>query len=300
MESVNVFDRRPIIGHIRFSYYGFTDTRLRPDSEDDPLARLYGEARMARRFHLFENLTLPSLLAQTDKDFRIVVMSSDVMPDVYKDRLRVVTAGLPDVVLDFSANRQGNKAFIPHMNASLGPTKAGISTHFRLDDDDALAHTYIARLRQLTHTLPPSTHVSFPTGLILFPANPGQPDGISTVHQRILTSQGLATVVGPSFMKNPFMMMHSNVWTRWPLVSDPSFVAYIRTLHFENDTLARQDKVTSDIRRERTSRRAQRYVDQVDAALAAHFPFISQQRLNSLLAENHMTRSLADLPPPAG
>lgn len=295
-----MFDHRPIIGHIRFSFYGITDTRLRPDEADAALARLYDETRMARRFHLFENLTLPSLLAQTDKDFRIVIMSSDVMPEPYKDRLRAVTAGLPDVVLDFSASRIGRRAFRPHMIGSLGVRATGTAIHFRLDDDDALARTYIARLRKLSHALPPSTHITFPTGIMLFPADPAKPDGVAIEHRHFLTGLGLAIVAGAAFIKSPFEMMHSNVWTRWPVVSDPSLCAYIRTQHFENDTVARQDKILTALRRERTSRRAGRHVTIIDAALAENFPFIDQTRLNNLLAENHAITSMADLPPVPG
>jgi Putative rhamnosyl transferase len=292
-----VFDHRPIVGHIRFSFYGVTDTRLRPDDDDAALARLYDETRMARRFHLFENLTLPSLLAQTDKDFRIVIMSSDVMPDRFKDRLRAVTAGLPDVVLDFSASRIGRRAFRSHMVDSLGFRSTGTAVHFRLDDDDALARTYIARLRRVSQALPATTHITFPSGIMLFPADPAKPDGVAMEHRHLLTGLGLAVVAGGTFTKNPFEMMHSNVWTRWPVVSDPSLCAYIRTQHFENDTVARQDKILTALRRERTSRRAARYIAHVDAALAENFPFIDQTRLNNLLAENHAVTSLADLPP---
>ena len=97
---------RPIIGHVRFSVYGVTDTKLRPDRANAALARLYDETRMARRFFLFERLTLPSLLAQTDQDFRVVIMSSDVMPDRYKDRLLQISEQLPDVAVDISVNRR--------------------------------------------------------------------------------------------------------------------------------------------------------------------------------------------------
>ncbi|MBA3910037.1 MAG: hypothetical protein C0524_09140 [Rhodobacter sp.] len=90
--GADVFDDRSIIGHIRFSYYGYTDTFLKPDADDAALARLYDETRMARRFFLFERLTLPSLRAQTDQNFHILIMSSDAMPEVYKERLRQVTA----------------------------------------------------------------------------------------------------------------------------------------------------------------------------------------------------------------
>lgn len=297
--EARVFDYRPIYGHIRFSYYGITDTRLKPTPDDSALAELYNETRMARRFHLFENLTLPSLIAQTDRRFTTVIMSSDVMPDRFKERLVALAARLPGAVVEFSTERRGDLAFRKFMGESLAPRVRGTAVHFRLDDDDALAKSYIARLRQISQTLPPSTHISFPTGIMLFPSGRDEPLGASMPHQRFLTAIGLATVNSAKFTKNPFEMMHSNVWTRWPVISEPSFPAFIRTQHFANDTAAKQDRIISGLQRERFSRRADRYIAQVEAALAGHFPFITRERLDGLLGEGLAVNSLADLPPVA-
>jgi hypothetical protein len=292
-----VFDRRPIYGHIRFSYYGVTDTRLKPTADGEALARLYDDRRMARRFFLFENLTLPSLIAQTDKDFTTVILSSDVMPDRYKERLSALAARLPGAIVEYSASRRGDLALQKFMTRAAEPKSRGSSVHFRLDDDDALAFTYIERLRMLTQTVSPSTHLSFPSGIMLFPAKPTAPLGTSMLHQRFLTAIGLATVNGGSFHKNPFQMMHSNVWTRWPLVSDPSFPAFIRTQHFENDTAAKQDRIIADMQRERGSRRAARHAAEVDSALAAQFPFIDRERLDALIGECEAIQGMDALPP---
>ena len=292
-----MFDKRPIYGHIRFSFYGFTDTRLKPDADGAALARLYDETRMARRFFLFENLTLPSLMAQTDKDFTTVIMSSDVMPDRFKERLRAAASHLPGAVVEFSPHRRGDYAFGRFMAEAAGYKLRGQSVHFRLDDDDALAATYVARLRKISQTLSPSTHISFPSGIMLFPARASAPEGTSMLHQRFLTAIGLATVNGGTFHKNPFQMMHSNVWTRWPVVSDPSFPAFIRTQHFENDTAAKQDRIVGAMQRERSSRRAARHIAAVDNALAGNFPFIDRERLDALLGQCAEVRSLEDLAP---
>ncbi len=292
-----MFDYRPIYGHIRFSFYGFTDTRLKPDEDDSALAELYDETRMARRFFLFENLTLPSLIAQTDRDFTTVLMSSDVMPDRFKDRLVAVAARLPGAIVEFSASRRGDLAFRKFIVESLAPRMSGTAVHFRLDDDDALAMSYIARLRQISQTLPPSTHISFPSGIMLFPSGREEPSGASMPHQRFLTAIGLATVNSAKFTKNPFQMMHSNVWTRWPVVSDPSFPAFIRTQHFANDTAAKQDRIISGLQRERFSRRATRYTTAVETMLAQHYPFLTRERLDGLLGESLAIRGMADLPP---
>lgn len=294
---MRVFDHRPIYGHIRFSFYGYTDTRLKPDPDDNALADLYDETRMARRFHLFEKLTLPSLIAQTDRKFTTVLMSSDVMPDKFKERLVALASRLPGAVVEFSPTRRGDLAFRKFIADSLAPKMSGTAVHFRLDDDDALATSYIARLRQISQTLPPSTHISFPSGIMLFPSGRDEPSGGSMPHQRFLTAIGLATVNSARFTKNPFQMMHSNVWTRWPVVSDPSFPAFIRTQHFANDTAAKQDRIISGLQRERFSRRAGRYSAAVEATLAQHFPFITRDRLDGLIGENRAIQGMADLPP---
>jgi Putative rhamnosyl transferase len=293
----DVFDQRPIYGHIRFSFYGVTDTRLKPDADGTTLARLYDETRMARRFFLFESLTLPSLLAQTDRDFRTVIMSSSVMPDRFKDRLSALAARLPGSMVEFSPYETGDKAFRKIMMQSAGFQGRETSVHFRLDDDDAVSINYIARLRDLSRMLSPSTHITFPTGIFLFPARPDGPTGVSMLQQRLLTAIGLATVNGGRFQKNPYQMMHGQVWTRWPVVSDPGFPSHIRTQHFENDTAARQDKIISAIQSERASRRGPRHAANVDRALGQSFPWIDRATLDGLLARCEAVKSLSDLPP---
>jgi hypothetical protein len=292
-----LFDARPIYGHIRFSFYGVSDTRLKPTEDGSALARLYDETRMARRFFLFENLTLPSLIAQTDRDFRTVIMSSDVMPDRFKDRLLGLAARLPGAVVEFSPHRKSDRAFQKFITEASGFRTREVSVHFRLDDDDALAASYIARLRKLTHGLPPSTHITFPSGIFLFPQKSETPMGVSMPHQRFLTAIGLATVNGNNFHKNPFQMMHANVWTRWPVVSDPSFTSHIRTQHFENDTLASQDRILSALQRERASRRSGRYMNTVERELALNFPFLDRETLDGLIARSAAITSMDDLSP---
>lgn len=292
-----MFEQRAIYGHIRFSFYGVTDTRTQPDLEGTALARLYDETRMARRFFLFENLTLPSLIHQTDRDFRTVIMSSEVMPDRFKDRLNALAAKLPGAVVEYSEHTRGDLAFQKFMVEASGYKGRANSVHFRLDDDDAVSINYISRLRDVTRILSPSTHITFPTGVFLFPAGPDMPVGVSMVQQRFLTAIGLATVNGPSFQKNPFQMQHGNVWTRWPVVSDPSFCSHIRCQHFENDSIAMQDRILAALQLERNSRRGKRHAAVVERRMSDTFPWIDRETLDGLIARCEAVKSLADLPP---
>lgn len=288
--------QRPIVGHIRFSFYGITDTRLRPDPQGTALAALYDETRMARRFHLFETLTLPSLMAQTDRNFSLVVMSSDVMPDRFKDRLLRLMQGIPRAVVDFSAEREGRLAFRPHMQRALAADPAGGAVHFRLDDDDAVCATYIRRLRLFSAGRRPGTHVTFPTGILLFPAASGSSQGLAKVIRVFMTGAGLAIVSGQRFQKNPFEMQHLRAWETAPVASDPEFPAYIRTFHFDNDTVFRHNKILRRMREECSGPNAEALASEVDRALARGFPFIDRARLFGLVGEVAAIRSMADLP----
>jgi hypothetical protein len=292
-----VFEQRAIYGHIRFSFYGHTDTRSRPDEDGSALARLYEETRMARRFFLFENLTLPSLIAQTDRDFRTVIMSSEVMPDRYKERLTAIASKLPGSVVEYSHHKRGDKAFHKFMVEASGHKGRAHSVHFRLDDDDAVSVNFISRLREISRVLSPSTHITFPTGIFVFPTSRTEPVGVSMIQQRLLTAIGLATVNGGGFQKNPFQMMHGNVWTRWPVVSDPSFAAHIRSQHFENDTVANQERILGALQRERNSRRGRRHAAAVERRLAETFPWIDRATLDGLIGRCEAVRTMADLPP---
>jgi hypothetical protein len=289
-------DDRPVIGHIRFSFYGSSDTILRPDDSGEALSKLYDETRMARRFYLFERLTLPSLLAQTDQNFFLIVMSSDVMPERYKDRLRQIMRCFPDAILDFSESRRSEEAFADYMSAALGANPKGSAVHFRLDDDDALASSYIQRLRRVSLALRPETCISFPTGILLFPTKRNRPEGRSMITKSYLAAMGLAIISNRYHRKNPFMMAHQMVWQERPVFSDPKFVAYIRTMHFDNDTVERQDKVLRVKRADREGVDSAAHERAVEGALERGFPFIDRLRLDSLIAEVHAIRSMADVP----
>ncbi len=289
-------DQRPIIGHIRFSYYGLTDTRLQPDAEDTALATLYDETRIARRFHLFENLTLPSLMAQTDQDFRILVMSSDVMPDAFKERLWLVASRLPQATVVFSRTRRSIYAYLRHMEDALGPDRSAQPLHFRLDDDDALACSFIARLRLAARDMPPRMHFSFPKGVLLFPTSPDGTDGASIMINQYLTALGLAWISDAEFLRPPFAMMHQKLWLQYPVLSDPGFPAYIRAMHFDNDTRFRQNGFLKRHRQDRFGPSAAKHAAEVDAALAAEFPWIIRPGLDALIGELAQIKGLADLP----
>ncbi|SEJ79522.1 Putative rhamnosyl transferase [Pseudooceanicola nitratireducens] len=134
-----------VIGICRFSYPALGGFQVEHDSQAARAAYLYDPARMEDRFRTFEGFTLPALRAQTDPDFTLVIVVGDDIPDTYGNRLWDLTQDLPQVVI-----RQYPPA--PHrevMQRAINSVRdmGRISLQFRLDDDDAVAVDFVARLR---------------------------------------------------------------------------------------------------------------------------------------------------------
>lgn len=148
-----------IVGICRFSLVGRGDWREfrgKDGAEVEAIAReraarLFTPERMAARLASFEALTLASLRAQTDQDFRFIVLASELMPAEYRDRLQRMCDAVPQVVL----------RFFPIINTNLAQRAVFRElriaypqvVQFRLDDDDCLCHDFIAVMK--AHTAAP-------------------------------------------------------------------------------------------------------------------------------------------------
>lgn len=103
---------------------------------------------MARRLWLLQNVLLRTLAAQRDSDFRLIVLTSDLMPEAQKQRLRAVVAGLPQAECLFSPAHDVNSGIIPRLKEMRAADPRAL-IQFRIDDDDGLAPQYIGNLRDI-------------------------------------------------------------------------------------------------------------------------------------------------------
>jgi len=230
-----------VIGVCRFSYLGKSGFRA-SSLEDGALAEmLNAPERLQRRFALFENLCLPSLAAQTDGDFKLMVLVSQALPPKARDRL----------------DRLADRYTFMQLCAlpPLGPLQAtrtafqnGVKgnaryiTGFRIDDDDAVAMDYIARTRAIADKL-----------LQIGWADPETPAAIC-FHRGIYwdmnrdTGQfwdyaetkplGLASamITVPDSMANIYRWNHRTLAANVRCWIDPSERMFVRTLHGNNDS----------------------------------------------------------------
>lgn len=102
--------------------------------------------RLEKRFHLFEAVCLPSVVAQEDQEFTWVVLIDPQLPSRYYHRLQSLVAGISNVrihVYDRGSNIEGLQWLKSYINRE---SQYVITTC--LDDDDGLCAKFIEMVHQ--------------------------------------------------------------------------------------------------------------------------------------------------------
>ncbi len=134
-----------VIGLCRFSYPALGGFQTVHDSVAAREAYLFHPDRIEERFATFEWLTLPSIRAQTDPDFTFLVVTGTGMPAALKARLHEMTRDtrqLRIMALPPQRHRPAMQSAINSVRDMSAPC-----AQFRLDDDDAVAVDFVAKLR---------------------------------------------------------------------------------------------------------------------------------------------------------
>ena len=148
-----------IVGICRFSLLGRGDWQAYRDKSDDEIEAiaveqakiLFAPERMEKRLATFEHLTLASLKAQTDQDFKFIVAASESMPTQYRRRLLEICAAVPQVYVrffDLCTIGDAQEQIFEELGISMSDT-----LQFRLDDDDALSVNFVQKKREATALL---------------------------------------------------------------------------------------------------------------------------------------------------
>ncbi|SCZ65263.1 Putative rhamnosyl transferase [Epibacterium ulvae] len=226
-----------IVGLVRFSMLSPTFNTRRFSSLEDAIAQLFTTERMELRFRLFEQLCLPSLLRQSDKNFQLVILTSDQMPTRYLERLLALIDPHPQVICYAPSpikhyNQIQNGYELAHLD---GATHKAL---FRLDDDDGVDRDFIKRTRRLAEALIPVQETEEP---FILCGNRGfyaikSSDGVDVFDacEPSPLSTG-ATLVGKVERKfNPYRRNHRRYAQHYSVYSDLSTPSFIRTMHGDN------------------------------------------------------------------
>lgn len=228
------------VGICRFSILTQGGFKRGPAGADQARADfLFEERRLSGRMAWFRHVVLPSIRVQTDRDFTFVVLASALMPDRWRDELMGAVAGIPEVQLDFV---QPGAHWQLCNQALLSRTEPGaaVMAQFRLDDDDALARDYVARIRaDFRELLAPlyrrhgAVCADYARGLIL------EADGkVAALHQTNATAWACAqTVYVPADGQTGlFSWGHHRLHSIMPVVSQCDSNMFLRGRHGTNDS----------------------------------------------------------------
>ena len=227
-----------VIGLTRFSWPGTGGFQIRHDSLAARVAHLYAPTRLADRLRIFEAFTVPSLRAQSDPDFTLMVVIGPDLPAPARDRLEALLAGIPQAVLSVQPPGPHREVMRAVMKAAR--RRPGLPcAQFRLDDDDAVHRDFVARLRGAVRRHGPAMGkarwwaVDFNHG---WQAAPG-PEGIAAAELvRPWVSAGLGIVFAPGVDKAVLDFAHHRVWEHMPVLglTDPDM--FLRGIDGHNDS----------------------------------------------------------------
>ncbi|MCL4676016.1 MAG: putative rhamnosyl transferase [Pararhodobacter sp.] len=229
--------RNRIVGVVRFSFPALSGFARIPREAEAAKAVLYDPDRLERRFTLFEALTLPSIIAQTDADFQLGFLIGDDFPATYRKRLENLLARVPQAYLFPHPPAPNFRA----THATFKGADLGGATHltsFRLDDDDALDRGFIARLRHQAASLYPMCRhspyvISQNRG---FYAETGEMGGdLYDVQERTPIGIGVALVAGVRSGHTVFIYNHRDLAERYNAYADAVTPAFVRSVHRDND-----------------------------------------------------------------
>lgn len=199
---------------------------------------LYHPARMALRFAWFETVFLPSIAAQRDPDFKIVVMLGEVMPEPWRSKIEAHIAAHPQLVADYVPVGPHRKICAEVMQRHMDP-EAEVIAQFRLDDDDAVAIDYVREIREDRQRF--GAHfdesdifvVNHTKGILL--EDQGHRIALKG-NNGLFLSSGQTIYTLPGAGKYVLDYAHNLVWQEMPTVTRNDSFMYVRGEHSDNDS----------------------------------------------------------------
>jgi hypothetical protein len=248
------------IGICRFSYPGDGGFQVEHDTLQDRMDYLYAPARMEERFATFETMMLPPLKAQTDDDFTLLVVIGDSLPMPYRNRLEAALEDIPQALIRAYPPGPHRKVMQDAIN-DVRHFDGDACLQFRMDDDDAVACTYIERLREAASDVLPMAakhrHIAidFNQGFIARPSASGLEIAPTNAPY---TTAALALMFKPDLRLSVMNFAHMKVGQKMPTVTFAGEDMLIRGHNDYNDS------------RQKSGVRAPK-LSPLDAAGKAHF-----------------------------
>lgn len=222
---------------LRFSYFGQSGWKS-DFSRDKDL--LFAPERLTLRLALLESLPLPSLAAQSDRNFHLHVLTAWSMPDWAKGALHeACTTALPgQFTLHPRPTGEARDYLRGFLRRRYGDNRV---LQVVLDDDDGLSVDHLATLRQEMAALPPPEtpealrFVSFARGYGLDVTDLATGAFALYRHRYPFINLGLG-MSAPAAGMNLYSIRHRLTPREHPHALNLGRRMFIRTLHARNDS----------------------------------------------------------------
>ncbi len=137
-----------ILAITRFAYPGLGGFQIDHDTVVDRQAFLWENARMEARFRSLEHVSLRTLAAQTDGDFRTIILTGDTLPEPWRARVLSLASGLRGAEVVFHPPEPHRDAIRNVVLPRIDPDGPPVM-QFRHDDDDGVARRFVSRAREI-------------------------------------------------------------------------------------------------------------------------------------------------------
>lgn len=240
-ELLTKVNRMQVVFEMRYSYFGKSGWRSRASKDPN---RLFDSERLKKRADLFEKIALASLSSQDDTDFKLVLLSSEGLPDGHKTYLKEMcndVLGSQRAHVLFRRPEQAGTWFKKYLRNSLNDQE--YTAQIVLDDDDAVSNDFVSVMRREALAL--QSLFENDEDYCYFSQAQGlsavfESDRCQLLHRTSpLNTQGLMLVARTDTRRNPFFTAHKRLARNHPVrVIYGSTPYYIRAVHDTNDSRA--------------------------------------------------------------
>ncbi|WP_374273973.1 glycosyltransferase [Brevundimonas sp.] len=240
-----------IVGVVRFSVLSTARNPFalaKDRSFEDFARRVLDPRRLDQRLRLFQHVTLPSLDAQTDPDFAVLVLAPERLEAPWRQRLGGLAERRPWLQISYHHEADFRTTDADLLVLDLLTTESAFAT-FRLDDDDAVSIDYIARVRRYVTTPFNGHSVSLCKGWQLDVGDGADLYGLKPV-VRPNIAVGLAHISRKDrkprtlFGVSDYHLRHHE---RVPTITDGKADAFVALTHETNDTGAKREARVRDL-----------------------------------------------------
>lgn len=222
------------IGQTRFSLYipGSNAWNVSNFTEEEYIAHLFSDERMAIRAKIFSEISVPMLAKMKGEfDYKHIVSYSSIMPEKWKKVLFDLQKEYPFIYLHEADSNKVNPIY-----QVLKNKPNGCVAFFRLDDDDLLSINFLNSLSKYNNLAFRNMAVSFGKGFAGYYKENHFIDFRECKQRFIAIGQAYIGTYIDGKVELPAMHSHHNLDENYPVIVDSREFMYIHTHHAQQDT----------------------------------------------------------------